>query len=307
MVQAAKLYYELGLTQETIARRMNLTRWTVGRLLRDARTEGVVRVEVVPLAGRLTPLEGALQRRFGLRDAVVVPVSLDHEDLIRDALAHAAARYLSSLRPSPPILAVSWGRTMAAVARAVDNGWANGVHVVLMNGGSSRSTQPTDATGVAERLAATGRGTATLLPVPAILGERSTREALERDTVVASVLDVARAADVACYSLGALSADSVLVESGYLDIDDIEKLGANGAVGDVLSRFIGADGTVSDPALDGRTVGLTLDDLSAKPYAIGVAGGAGKHAVTTAALIGGLVTVLVTDEHTARHALEQTS
>ena len=44
MSQIAYLYYEEMLTQEAIARRLQVTRWKVGRLLRAAREQGIVEI-----------------------------------------------------------------------------------------------------------------------------------------------------------------------------------------------------------------------------------------------------------------------
>jgi deoxyribonucleoside regulator len=46
MIRVSHLYYEEMLTQEAIARRMNLTRWKIGRLLKQARDSGVVKIEI---------------------------------------------------------------------------------------------------------------------------------------------------------------------------------------------------------------------------------------------------------------------
>ena len=161
MLQAAKLYYELELTQAAIARRMNLTRWTVGRLLKEARACGLVRIEIASNGARRTDLEAALQRRFDLLEAIVIPTGgLNDDAMLREPLARAAADYLTSLKP--PLLAVSWGRTMAAVAQSVPMGWNPDVHVVMMNGSTSRTSTPVHASRVAENLAAAGPGATTL-------------------------------------------------------------------------------------------------------------------------------------------------
>jgi deoxyribonucleoside regulator len=47
MVQAAKLYYEMQLTQHEIAKQLCLTRWKVGKLLTDAKETGLVRIQIV--------------------------------------------------------------------------------------------------------------------------------------------------------------------------------------------------------------------------------------------------------------------
>src|ERR1700712_235113 len=96
-VQAAKLYYDLDLTMGDIAKRVGLTRWQVGRLLKEAREQGVVRIEIVPRAQRRPDIESRLQRAYGLREAVVVPYSGEQDGIILDSVAQAAGQLLSPL------------------------------------------------------------------------------------------------------------------------------------------------------------------------------------------------------------------
>src|SRR5258708_19373159 len=88
MVQAAKLYYDLDRTQSEIAKQLGLTRWQVGRLLHEARELDIVRIDIAPRSPRRPDLESALQRRFGLREAVVLPVTVSNNDSILHPPAH---------------------------------------------------------------------------------------------------------------------------------------------------------------------------------------------------------------------------
>jgi len=304
MVQVAKMYYDLDRTQGDIAHDLGLTRWQVGRLLTEAKEAGIVRIEITPRAGRQTGLEVELQQSFGLRNAIVVPMGgITDQALLIESVAQAAARYLAGLNPKPDLIGVSWGRTMSAVARALPGGWNPGVHVVLVNGATTLRLSSTRTSAVAEEFAHSAGGTATLLPVPAIVGKASTRLALEEDPIIEHVLSLAEQARVICFSMGGLSHHSVLLSSGYLTQDDIDRLKRLGSVGDILGRFVDAEGRIVDADLDGRTVGLRLDALMRKDRAIAIVAGAEKHEIAAAALKAGYISDLVTDEGTARHVL----
>ncbi len=97
---------------------------------------------------------------------------------------------------------------------------------------------------------------------------------------------------------------SVLVDSGYVTTADVAELVRKGAVGDVVGRYIDANGNIVDPGLDERTVGLGLDQLRGAATAIFVVAGEPKHAVARAVVTSGLCTVVVTDESTAQYLLE---
>lgn len=304
-VRAAELYYEDGKTQDEIGAILHLTRWKVGRLLTQAKDAGFIRIEIVHPRARRLPLERALKQRFDLHDAVVVPrAGAETEAELRVRVAGGAAEYLTGLRPVPRTLGISWGRTMHDVAAQLSEGWANGVNVVQLNGGVSLNRRASTAANTAVTIAQKSGGSATLLPSPAILEEASTREAIERDRTVGSVLELARSSNAFLFSAGAVDSRSVLVESGYLTPEDAAELVRKGAVADVLGRFIDADGHIIDPALDERTLGVSIETIRQASTAIAVISGASKHDICRVVVSSGLCTVLVTDDETAQHLLE---
>ena len=302
-VRVAELYYDENKTQDEIGSLLQISRWKAGRLLTHARESGIVRIEIVHPRARRLALERQLRERFALQDAVIVPAP-DHEEGITGRVAQAAADYLTQLRPAPRTLGVSWGRTLDAMADQLPVGWTTGVTVVQINGGVSMNRRTGTAATLAATIAQRGSGSAVLLPSPAILEHVETKRAIEADRTVADVLAMAGTASAYLYSAGVADATSVLVESGYLTPDDVVELVRKGAVGDVVGRYINAAGTIVDPVLDERTVGLGLDELRSAETAIFVVAGNSKHHVARAVVTSGLCTVLVSDENTALALLE---
>ncbi|QFY06577.1 sugar-binding transcriptional regulator [Nonomuraea phyllanthi] len=306
LYQVSVRYYENGETQEQIAHALHLTRWKVGRMLAEAREAGIVRIEVLHPRSRVRTLERSLRERFGLRDAIVVASggSVDDEQ-VRDRVAAAGADRLAETRPVPRLIGVSWGRTLDRLAGGLAPGWATGVNVVQINGALSRSRQPSSAHSMASQIAHHGGGTATLLAAPAILQQQSTRAVLESDRAIADVLALAARADLFLFSPGGMGSDSVLVDTGQIDEDDLDRLARAGAVGDVLGRFIDARGRIVDPDLDGRTLGLSLDVLRSAITSVALVSGVAKRAVCRAVVTSGLCDVLITDDQNATHLLEE--
>ena len=72
-----------------------------------------------------------------------------------------------------------------------------------------------------------------------------------------------------------------------------------GAVGDVLGRFLDAEGNDVPHPLAERTVGVGLEALGAIPEKILAAAGPHKAAIIRAAARRGLVDTLITDDVTA--------
>lgn len=302
-VRAAELYYDENKTQDEIGTLLNLTRWKVGRLLSEARENGIIRIEIVHPRARRLSIERELREKTGLTTAIVVPGSGDDDDL-QSRVALAAADYLTSLRPVPRTLGISWGRTLHLVAQNLRQGWATNVNVVQINGGVSLNKRSSSASNTAVTIAQRGGGSATLLPSPAILEREETKRAIESDRTVAGVLELGRAASAYLFSAGLATRTSVLVESGYLSADEVTSLVDKGAVGDVVGHYIDADGNAVDPSLERRTMGIGLEELRGAATAIAVIAGAAKHDICRAVVTSGLCTVLVTDEENARYVLD---
>jgi deoxyribonucleoside regulator len=302
-VRVAELYYDENKTQDEIGGLLGISRWKAGRLLAQARESGIVRIEIVHPRARRLAMERVLRDSFGLADAVVVPTP-ENELGVQARVAQAAADFLTSLRPVPRVLGVSWGRTLTDVAERMPEGWATGVTVVQINGGVSLNRRPGTASTLASTIAQRANGHAILLPSPAILERLATKKAIESDRTVAAVLERAAEANAYLYSAGVVDANSAHVESGYLRPDDMEELARRGAIGDVVGRYIDANGNIVDPALDERTLGISLDTLRSAAMAILVVAGTAKHDIARAVVTSGLCTVLITDEATARALLE---
>lgn len=307
MVRIAQLYYRQHLSQAEIGERVGLSRFQVGRLLDRAIDEEIVRIEVIHPEARLVELEDALVARFGLRAAVVADVPAatpGHaaDDLARDAVAEVAVDLLAQLAPTGTI-AVSWGRTMLALARRLPMGWTAADEIVQLNGATSRSAQPTRASEIVERFAATTGASFRTLAAPAIVGTAELREALAEDPAVQEALDAARDAETAIFGLGIPAPDSPHLGSGFVTPDEQARLLEKEAVGDVIGRFLDARGEIAWRKLDRRSIGISIEDLRAKPMRIGLAAGTGRGPIALAAIRAGVVDILACDDETASWVL----
>jgi deoxyribonucleoside regulator len=300
MLKVAVLYYKEGLTHQEIAKKLNLSRQTVGRLLRTARESGVVQIRIVHPRSISLELEKQLENTFNLREAVVVPAdSIFDEESLKAALGAAAADYLLGQVRSHDVLGISWGKTLAAVARYLTGSDTHDVKVVQLNGGLGRGRAITNASELVNRFCQAFNAEGYRLDVPAIVDNPQICQAIQSDSGIARTMELVSKANICTFSIGALSNVSVLVEAGYITTEDVQLLHSKGVVGDVCSRYIDINGKVADPDLDGRTIGIDIKDLRNKEFSIAIAGGLEKLDSIRGALAGGYCNVLVTDERVA--------
>lgn len=302
LVEAARMYYENSLTHAEIGKKLGFSRWTASRLIQEARDRGIVRITIEPPQAEHYEIEQALKEYFDLDRVIVVPQETGENATFR-AVARAAARHLQSLRPQPRTLAVSWGKTIARVARELPDQWSRGTTVIQTNGGPSY-TQDNFVSESIRTIAEKAGGFGRILPAPALVGDSRIASALRSDFSIKATLEAAANADVICFSPGKLEADSVLVRSGYVSEQGLQKLISRGVVGDLLCRFVNAEGLPADLELDKCTIGISLKSLKEARMKVAVASGSGKTATTMATLRGGYVDTLIVDSGLAHSLLE---
>ncbi|NOY78283.1 MAG: sugar-binding transcriptional regulator [Calditrichaeota bacterium] len=304
LVEVARLYYEHGYSQQKIADKLGLSRPTVSRILHQAREEGIIRIQITDPSDRGTVLEDQIRRKFHLKKVIVVPNDGVPDGVLKQRLGRAAADYLDRLIQENTILGISWGTTMQEVANHVRPRPVRGVKVVQLNGGVSRAEYDTRASEVAQKIAEKYQAVPFLLPLPAIVDRAELKDAILQDRNISRTLNLAREASIAMFTVGAFDYDSVLVKADYFDPAEVESLLKNRAVGDICSRIITEDGDICSPDLDARTIGIDLQELHKKPFAIAVAGGAKKARAVYAGILGKHFNVLITDERVAMKLLE---
>ena len=116
-------------------------------------------------------------------------------------------------------------------------------------------------------------------------------------------LELGRKAEIALFTIGSFGFNSVLVKADYFEPEEVDELLKSGAVGDICSRIIKADGTICSKNLNNRTIGIELEELRKKQYSIAVVGGKEKFSATQAGLNGKWFNSLITDEWTATELL----
>jgi len=303
LVEAAKLYYEHQLSQLEISKKLGISRPTVSRLLQQARNTGIVKIEITDPSEVGTQLESALVDKFKLKKVVVVPNDTDDTKIIKKRLGKAAVLLVDQLISDGSILGISWGTTMQEVARQVRNRRVKDMVVVQLNGGISRAELDTHASEIAKTIGERYKAIPYLMPLPAIVDNSNLKKVILSDKNISYTLELGRKADISLFTIGSFGFDSILVKANYFEPDDVNDLLKSGAVGDICSRIIKADGTICSKELNKRTIGIELAELKKKQFSIAVAGGKDKLSAIQAGLNGKWFNSLITDEWIATELL----
>jgi DNA-binding transcriptional regulator LsrR (DeoR family) len=305
MTKVAHLYYNQDMTQPEIAAQLDLSQATVSRLLRRAKQEQIVRVTVNAPYGVYAELEEQLQKRYGLKEAVVVD-SVEHSDQLLRDIGSAAAYYLETTLRSGEVIGVSsWSATLLAMVDALQPlARASQIRVVQILGGLGNPSAEVYASRLVGRLANLVRGEAVLLPAPGIVGSPEAVPILLEDRYVRQTMALFDQVTIALVGIGTVEPSGLLASSGNIfSPEELSMLRMAGAVGDICLRFFDAAGTPVATPLNERVIGMNLDQLRRVKRAVGIAGGKQKLSAIRGALQGQFINVLITDHITAHDLL----
>jgi len=304
ILKVCHLYYKEEMTQNEISSLLGVSRFKISRILKEAKNRGLVTVTVNDPMADLTETEIELAKSFGLKQAILVKVSEFSGKSPLDQVGTAGAQYLRNVVGSHKIMGVTWGYT---VYHIVSNLEPIGVEdlVLAQIGGGLGTIEGTDNNMLTMMLGQKLGAKAHLIPAPVIVGNRRIRDTLLGEKKIEQTLAVAKRADLVLFGIGLVGKDGLLWKSGFLDESDAKKLKESGAVGAVCGRFFDDRGKTCWSQLDGRTIGLNLEEIKRIKHKVCIVTGQEKLAGVLGAIRGRLLDVLITDENTAESLLAQ--
>lgn len=301
--RAAWLYYIAGITQDRIAEQLNVSRQAVQRLVALAVREKLIKFRLDHPIAACMALGEELRRRFGLAYCSVQPADPagSHPN---PGIAIAAAEHLVTYlaRKEPLAIALSTGRMLRAVADEVPSMDCPQHKLVSLVGSISRDGQASSYE-VVRRLAERTGAACFPIPTPVIAGSVQERRLLQTQRSFAVVRELAAQATVAFVGIGDVGWRAPLHRDHFVTEREIAELIEKGAVGEIAGWAYDARGRLVDGSTNERNAGLPLDALP-RSRMVGVSGSPERVAAIRAALEGGLLGGLITDERTAQALLE---
>ena len=290
----AWLYYIEGMTQDEISKVLGLSRSRVLRVLATARQSGMVQIRVTTKLSHCIELERELESKYGLESAIVVPKPQDPA-ATGNIIGSVLGAYLTEHFHENMTIGLGWGKTLSASLPTIPQQDQSGISVLSMLGGLTRvsGVNPSEfAWRLADRLSAE----CYLMAAPVFAPDRRTRDALMAHPGIQEIFNRATRLDMAILSVGELSPSSTVSEYFLLERDELSALERKGAVGDVLCRFIDADGNIIDHEVNDRVVAIDPRNLKGARKLVLASGGWQKYSAIRGAMKLLSPNILVTDE-----------
>ena len=240
----------------------------------------------------LTKLEHALSDMLGVPYVVVVAGNADADPQVLRDVGRAAAHRVHKLMQSGMTLAVTGGRTMSEMARAIQSATPINVMVVPARGGMGTSVE-TQANTVAAEIARRVGGHHRVMHLPDTLDQAAMQEMM-RLPEVRETLDLLQRTDLVVHGIGRADA---MARRRRLTAEENELLRSRRAVGEAFGDFFDFEGKT---VLQASTVSLGLGKLHRDSRMVAVAAGEAKAEAIIAATRHEKHDSLITDEAAAQ-------
>ena len=301
--RAAWLYYIKRRTQDEIAAELGVSRPNAQRLVALAISEGLIKFRLDHPLLKSMELGERMRERFGLDVCEVAPTVDGQSD--RAGVALLAAQLIETLlsSPTPQVLALGTGRTLLETVREVTSMERPDHRIVSAVGNLTRDgrASPYD---VAIRLADRVGAQCYPLPLPVLTDTPEECGFLKAQRGYGIVDALVRDADAEVLGVGSIGATAPLLIDGFVTPEELLQLEAAGAVGELRSHPIDAEGRLVDHPVTRRLTAVPLSRRPRRPTVL-VAAGRAKLDALGAALAGGYATGVVVDEPTAVRLLER--
>ena len=313
LIKVAELYYQEGLSQQQIAKKLHTSRTSISRALIQARNEGYVQISIQYPEQSNLELERKLEEKYGLTEALIAVPAYDQS--VEQEISYQAVDYILRVLKKNMILGMTWGRAMhgfveqlAKDERLRSLSFQNVKVVPFLGTPGVTQVDSWDATTYSNTLA-TKVGNllhcaSYNLSAPMYVDGSKEKEMIEGIEEISKVLQMAENADIALIGIGSMQKDSSILKAGIRTEEEYKELIQKGAVGEIVGRIYDKEGQVVDEDLRRKMIGISTQQIKKIPVRVGISYGKDKVEAIKGAIKGEMINVLVTDATTAEKLME---
>ena len=298
LVEISRLYYERDLTQAEIAKRMNISRPAVSKLLSEARIRGIVRIEIKSPLMSDDSLLKQLCEAYNLKGGLVVPSGSSDGKLITQLIISQASLYFEKLLLDVNKIGLGWGDTMGRLVDGlnhISSGKQKTGHVCPVIGSAPNDIKWYQTNELARAFAEKTGFLPYYLHAPAFPVSLKNKKLFENTIEYQEISKLWHELDVVILGIGAYPSvpdQATAARFGNLLRD-------KKAAGMIATYYFDRDGHIIK-SKDDIVIRIPLEALkrAAKIFVIG--GGEKKINSIRGTLKTGLVTHLITDDRTAQ-------
>lgn len=306
IIDASVLYYLEGKTQNEIAKALYLSRPKVSRLLKKARDLQIVDITINYQNDEFENLQSEMRRRFNVSNVIISKTLTDEMDTLRE-VGKAAAKELEMILSDNLTIGISWGKHVRMMSSYLKKRPYNNLRIVELFGAISYDLDQVDMLSIGRSISSKLNGRLYPLPSPIYINDPLARKAIIETPLIKNTLNMIEACDFIVTGIGSLDSSSLqTLWDNYVASDMKEQIVSNNGVGFILAHFFDQNGEFLNIDVNDCVIGIRTETIKDKKI-IAIASGVEKARAIMAALKGGLIDTLVSDEETIRLILKLTT
>lgn len=303
LIEVSVMYYLEGKTQSEIARELFLSRPKVSRLLKRARELDIVDIKINYESDEINNLQNEIKRRFNVDNVVSVKTLSNYDDTLKE-IGKASATVLIQEVKEGMTIGISWGKSIRCAVRYLPQKQIKDVKIVELFGAISYDMNDTDMLSIGHEFSSKISAKFYPLPAPVYIDDKALKDALEKNPVIQKSLQMIENCDVILTGIGTLDASGKSrIWEAYVEDDARSRIKENGGVGFLCAHFFDANGEFLNIDINDNVIGIKTESIK-KNHIIVAAGGKFKSKSILAALKGGYINTLISDNKTLEHILE---
>lgn len=304
--QVSLLYYQNGMSQQEIARYLNISKMNISRMLQKARDTDIVQISVKLPFAEDAGTARKLEKLFGLEQAVVAKIpSRGKSFSLRGYLGGIAAFYMMLETPGNTVYGMGIGETIGQVVENLLPLTTENVHVVQLMGGLSTVSQGNPFSIIQETCRKFSSQGTYLTSYAVLESKQACQDVMNHDIRTTGVYDLWKKCNEAYFGIGSINTGTFFAES-LKNSSEWEGIIAQGTVGDILGHCYDQEGNFLQTAIEERLVSIPVDMLRNIKKRVAISGGVEKAPAVLGALRSGIVTHLIIDEETAGSIVTKT-
>lgn len=308
MVKVAQMYYQDGLKQEEIAKKMQISRSLISMILTEAKEVGIVEIKIRDPLMNNDELSTQFEKIFGLKKCSIVPTAVQNTENLRKLITQRAIDVFHQEVESDMNIGLAWGRTcyewVTNYRMTTDKNLKN-LNLVPLIGGSNQSANYFQLNEMIRVFAEKIGGEPNFIHAPAINANADEKQFYQNSSSMSPIRDKWAKMDIIISGVGILPDSLQSDRETYMGETEIfQLLAKEEAVGDICARYFNIHGEFIHNEVYDRILGIPVEDLRTAKNLICIASGAEKIHAILGALRTGLIHTFITDEQTAKSVLK---
>lgn len=296
------LYYNQKLTQAQIAKKMDISRPTVSRIIEEAKEQGIVTITISAPLVINNLLSNQVKKKYFLKNVLVIK-NTGNYDFDLENLGKVTANLIENIVNEGSVLGISWGNAIQSfVTQLEETIWKN-VKIVQINGSLGSEVSSMDGSELVIRLGAKTQSNYELLTAPAFVDSEQLQLQLLEQTQIKRVIDQGDNYDITVSGIGNLIPEkNTLYNAKILAKKDLQTLDQEGVVGHIAGRMYDIHG--NEVRIKNKwPISPKIETFIKVPTSIGAAIGKDRAKAVIGAINGQYINTLICDEALANSLL----